>query len=163
MEYIGKKIEAKEEELGCPVCFELACAPIFMCAKEHLVCSTCRPKLSQCPQCRKIYKNKFRRHRHAEKAAEELEGLYRERAGVLENDGDGEEERDNSSSALVDTDKKGLPVRALSDYDAEEPNELTFKLGDKFEELEGENEHGWCKGKKDGRVGFYRATSVELL
>ena len=83
VEYIGKKIEAKEEELGCPVCFELASAPIYMCPEEHMVCSTCRPQLSQCPQCRKKYKKEFRRHRHAEKTAEELKVLHRERAEVL--------------------------------------------------------------------------------
>ena len=160
LEYISKKIEAKEEELGCPVCFELASEPIFMCSEEHLVCSTCRPKLSQCPQCRKVYKKGFKRHRHAEKAAEELGVLYRERADVLGSDSDGEK-RDNLGSAQVDTGKMGLPIRALYDYEAEEPDELTFKSGDEFEKLEDEDEHGWCKGKKDGRVGFYPATYVE--
>ena len=45
LEYIDKKIEAKEEELECPVCFERASAPIYMCSEEHIVCSTCRPKV----------------------------------------------------------------------------------------------------------------------
>ena len=83
LEYIGKKIEDKEEELGCPVCFNLASAPIYMCSEEHMVCSACRPKMSQCPECREIYTGGFRRHRFAEKAAEELVRLYRERAEVL--------------------------------------------------------------------------------
>ena len=46
LEYIDKKIEAKEEELECPVCFERASAPIYMCSEEHIVCSTCRPKVT---------------------------------------------------------------------------------------------------------------------
>ena len=53
LDYISKKIEAKERDLECPVCFEVASAPIFMCSSEHLVCSGCRDKLSRCPECRK--------------------------------------------------------------------------------------------------------------
>ena len=83
LDYISKKIEAKEGDLECPVCFEVASAPIFMCSSEHLVCSGCRDKLYQCPECRKIYSEERRKHRFAEKAAEELEVLYRERAEVL--------------------------------------------------------------------------------
>ena len=45
LEYINSKIEAKEEELECPVCLEVAEAPIFMCDDLHLLCSTCRPKV----------------------------------------------------------------------------------------------------------------------
>ena len=29
--------------------------------------------------------------------------------------------------------------------------------------LEDENEQGWCKGRKDGRVGLYPALFVELV
>ena len=45
LDYISKKIEAKEGMLECPVCFEVASAPIFMCSSEHLVCSACRTKV----------------------------------------------------------------------------------------------------------------------
>jgi len=78
-------------------------------------------------------------------------------------DGDGEEEWDDGGAVLVDNGEKGVPVRALYDYEAAEPDELTFKSGDEFEKLEDEDEQGWCKGRKDDRVGLYPANYVEPL
>ena len=75
LEFIDNQIKEKEKELECPVCLEVACSPIFMCSEQHLICSTCRPKLSNCPECRVVYTGKNRRHRYAEKTAEELERL----------------------------------------------------------------------------------------
>merc|ERR1712179_263806 len=75
LEFIDNQIVEKEKELECPVCLEVACSPIFMCSEQHLICSTCRPKLSNCPECRVVYTGKNRRHRYAEKTAEELERL----------------------------------------------------------------------------------------
>ena len=46
LEYIDSKIEAKEKELECPVCFEVASVPIFCCDDQHIICSDCRPKVS---------------------------------------------------------------------------------------------------------------------
>ena len=39
--YINQKIKAKELDLECPVCFEVAQTPIFTCEEQHLICSTC--------------------------------------------------------------------------------------------------------------------------
>ena len=36
----------------CPVCFDYALPPILQCQSGHIVCSTCRQKLSSCPTCR---------------------------------------------------------------------------------------------------------------
>ena len=35
--------------------------------------------------------------------------------------------------------------------------------GDTFEKLEDEDEQGWCKGRKDGRVGLYPANYVAVV
>ena len=92
---------------------------------------------------------------------------------------DESEEWDDAQYALEDNGEPGVPVKALYDYEAAEPDELTFKTGeemtvlwygnddtdivagDQFEKLEDEDEQGWCKGRKDGRVGLYPANYVE--
>jgi len=76
---------------------------------------------------------------------------------------DESEEWDPDPAPLTDNGEVGIPVRALYDYEAAEPDELTFKTGDEFEKLEDEDEQGWCKGRKDGRVGLYPANYVEPL
>jgi hypothetical protein len=38
-----------------------------------------------------------------------------------------------------------------------------FFTGDTFEKLEDEDEQGWCKGRKDGRVGLYPANYIEVI
>jgi len=76
---------------------------------------------------------------------------------------DESEEWDDAGYELTDDGKAGEPVKALYDYEAAEPDELTFKTGDEFEKLEDEDEQGWCKGRKDGRVGLYPANYVEAV
>uniref|UniRef100_A0A6B2E630 Putative adaptor protein pacsin n=1 Tax=Phlebotomus kandelakii TaxID=1109342 RepID=A0A6B2E630_9DIPT len=73
------------------------------------------------------------------------------------------DEGDTADNALVDNGEPGVPVKALYDYDSAESDELTFKQGDVFEKLEDEDEQGWCKGRKNGKVGLYPANYVEVV
>merc|ERR1719341_310330 len=81
IEFMAKSIKEKEEALTCPVCLETASAPIYMCQQMHLICSSCRPRLSACPECRQKYKG-HQRHRYAERDAEELNKLKDELSKV---------------------------------------------------------------------------------
>ena len=36
----------------CPVCYDYVLPPILQCQSGHLVCSSCRSKLTLCPTCR---------------------------------------------------------------------------------------------------------------
>ncbi|XP_020281916.1 protein kinase C and casein kinase substrate in neurons protein 1 isoform X2 [Pseudomyrmex gracilis] len=74
-----------------------------------------------------------------------------------------EEWDDEGSDPLVDNGEPGVRVRALYDYDAGEADELSFRQGDIFEKLEEQDSQGWCKGRKDGRVGLYPGNYVMVL
>lgn len=76
---------------------------------------------------------------------------------------DEEEWDEDQVGALVDNGEPGVKVKALYDYDAAEEDELEFKTGDIFEKLEDEDEQGWCKGRKDGKVGLYPANYIEVI
>ena len=76
-------ISEKESGLECPVCLEECLPPIFSCPVSHLICSSCRPKVEQCPECRAGYKVPPLRHRFAEKNAEELQRLRQQLEGIL--------------------------------------------------------------------------------
>ena len=45
VEYVNDQIESKEKELECPVCMEVASAPLFCCDDQHLISAECRPKV----------------------------------------------------------------------------------------------------------------------
>ena len=71
LQFLESEIEDLEKELECPVCFNLATSPIFKCDDDHLICSSCKLKLMNCPQCREDYpKEGARRFRGAERQAE---------------------------------------------------------------------------------------------
>ena len=74
IDFLSKSIKKKEADLECPVCMEIAEAPIYMCQQMHLICSKCRPMLDVCPVCREEYQD-MRRHRYAEETAGELQEL----------------------------------------------------------------------------------------
>ena len=80
---LSKRIQEKEAELECPVCFEICQSPIYSCGREdHLICSSCYRRLSKCPQCRERYTVNPKIHRYAEKFAVELMGLQDEIAAL---------------------------------------------------------------------------------
>ena len=57
VDFLKNSIQEKESELECPVCFEVASAPIFMCSDLHLICSDCKPNVPEnlCTECRTPY------------------------------------------------------------------------------------------------------------
>jgi len=78
--FLTSSIKDKENDLECPVCLETASVPIYSCPESHLICSSCRPRIAECPVCRTNYGDKegMKRHRYAEKTAKELEKLKEE-------------------------------------------------------------------------------------
>ena len=50
IEEIDRQIEAKEKELECPICFDVASPPIFRCDELHIICLDCRPKVVKISQ-----------------------------------------------------------------------------------------------------------------
>ena len=84
---------------------EVASPPIFCCDAQHVICRVCKPrvkppflclvvvffnvhsfaslKVLNCPECRKPYGENLRRHRFAEKAANDLSELEQEREKIL--------------------------------------------------------------------------------
>ena len=88
LKFVERQIEEAEKDLECPVCLEIAReAPIFRCEEDHLICSKCRGKMDRCPMCRVEYPrevSKTKRFRMAERQAERLADLYKERQSSLE-------------------------------------------------------------------------------
>ena len=52
----------------CPVCMEISRPPIYQCEEGHIICSSCKPLLTDCPHnCGKKYSEPPIRCRFAEK------------------------------------------------------------------------------------------------
>ena len=64
------EVRELEQELECPVCMEISRPPIYQCEEGHIICATCKPILTQCPSCSKVYSNPVIRCRFAEKLSE---------------------------------------------------------------------------------------------
>merc|ERR1712096_263142 len=61
LDFLTSSILEKENDLECPVCLETATIPIYRCPESHLICSSCRPKVVECPECRLEYGDVLRR------------------------------------------------------------------------------------------------------
>ncbi|XP_023340463.1 E3 ubiquitin-protein ligase DIS1 isoform X2 [Eurytemora carolleeae] len=50
--------ETLKDLLECPVCLRVPReTPIYQCARGHVVCGECKPKVTTCPQCREVLGN----------------------------------------------------------------------------------------------------------
>ena len=75
---LTRSIKEKKTDLECPVCFETAQIPIFMCSEMHLISNRYRPKVHECPECRLPYTGSSKRKKFAEKTAGDLKKLKKE-------------------------------------------------------------------------------------
>lgn len=53
----SEQLKELEQELECPVCMDISRPPIYQCEEGHIICSTCKPLLTNCPHCSKLYSN----------------------------------------------------------------------------------------------------------
>ncbi|ELT91899.1 hypothetical protein CAPTEDRAFT_20646 [Capitella teleta] len=77
--------------------------------------------------------------------------------------GDDEWDDDDAKSAdaFEATATTSKEVRALYDYDGQEDDELTFKVGEVFLQIKERDDQGWCTGQIHGRVGLFPDNYVE--
>ena len=75
LNFINATIQEKEKELECPVCLEIAGAPVYMCVNSHILCADCVDKVGVCPMCNMKLPKTPLRHRYAEKIVDELQSL----------------------------------------------------------------------------------------
>nr|ACO15158.1 E3 ubiquitin-protein ligase Siah1 [Caligus clemensi] len=62
-----EELKEIEGELECPVCMDISRPPIYQCEEGHIICSTCKPLLTNCPHCATKYSEPAIRCRFAEK------------------------------------------------------------------------------------------------
>ena len=77
--FLDDTIREKEKELECPVCLEVAEAPVYKCPNDHLLCQNCVQKLKDCPKCRRKLPKTPLKHRYAENIVDELQRLRERR------------------------------------------------------------------------------------
>ena len=64
--------EDLREYFECPVCFNVPRkAPIFACARGHMICALCKPRIAICPTCRVPFDGQPYRLYFAERLLEE--------------------------------------------------------------------------------------------
>eukprot|EP00096_Caligus_rogercresseyi_P009048 TRINITY_DN3002_c0_g1_i1.p1 TRINITY_DN3002_c0_g1~~TRINITY_DN3002_c0_g1_i1.p1 ORF type:complete len:483 (+),score=143.23 TRINITY_DN3002_c0_g1_i1:44-1492(+) len=63
----NEELQEIEGELECPVCMDISRPPIYQCEEGHIICSTCKPLLTNCPHCASKYSEPAIRCRFAEK------------------------------------------------------------------------------------------------
>merc|ERR1740137_51114 len=74
-EFLRETIAKKESDLTCPVCYLVASPPVYKCPREHLICSSCLPRLRTCPTCRSGFSKNDKIFRLAEENWRELQKL----------------------------------------------------------------------------------------
>ena len=150
--------------LECPVCLDEMRPPvkIFQCSNGHAICEHCKdnPNVKSCPTCRVVFTgDNVTRNILAESMAE----------AATRNPSQNASNVSTAKSTLSEPPKNtgnrkpGVLVRAMYDFQAAGPDELSFKSGDEFEQLEDEDEKGWCKGCKDGRVGRGSSMGAQIF
>lgn len=64
--------EELREYFECPVCFNVPRKPpIFACARGHMICASCKPRITICPTCRVAFDGQPYRLYFAERLLEE--------------------------------------------------------------------------------------------
>jgi len=59
--------------------------------------------------------------------------------------------------------KPKIKVRALHDYSARSPKELSFKKGEEFFQRSSKVKSGWCRGEAHNVVGYFPQSFVEII